>query len=348
MKKARLILLILTLALPLSAISCKRDAEPMTKTYYEYFDTVCHVSSYGNESEEEFSDRCAELEALLKKYHRLFDIYREYEGVNNLATVNKNAGVSPVKTEPELVEFLMYAKDIYTLTDGEVNVAMGAVLSLWHDHREAATSDPKSATLPTDTELAEAAKHIFIDSLIIDKKACTVYINDEKASLDVGALGKGYVAERAAEALSAAGVSSYVLNFGGNIRAVGSKPDGEGWITGITNPDPRSSQAFAARVMLSDTSCVTSGSYERYFTVNGKNYHHIIDRDTLYPAGYFTSVSVITKDSALADALSTALFSMSYDDGLALCKKIGAVEVIWVEHDGTLLMTEGINAILIK
>ncbi len=320
----------------------------MTKTYYEYFDTVCHVSSYGNESREEFSDRCAELEAILKKYHRLFDIYREYEGVNNLATVNKNAGSSPVKTDPELMEFLLYAKDIYTLTDGEVNVAMGAVLSLWRECREKAADDPKTATLPSQKALEEAAKHISIDSLVIDEKACTVYISDSQASLDVGALGKGYAAERAAEALSDAGVSSYVLNFGGNIRAVGAKPDGEGWITGITDPDTSSSQAFAARVMLSDTSCVTSGSYERYFTVDGRNYHHIIDKDTLFPSEYFASVSVVTKDSALADALSTALFSMSHEEGLALCQRLGSVEVIWVGHDGSILMTEGINAILVK
>lgn len=348
MKRLRIFLLILALILPISTISCQKSKEPMTKTYYEYFDTVCHISSYADESGEEFSGRCDELESLLKRYHRLFDIYREYEGVNNLATVNKNAGISPVKVDAELVEFLLYAKEIHTLTDGEVNVAMGAVLSIWHDRREAAADDPQTAALPTEAELTEAAKHVSIDSLVIDRASSSVYLSDAKASLDVGAIGKGYAAERAAEALEDMGASSYVLNFGGNIRTVGAKPDGEGWITGITNPDILSAQAFAARVMLSDTSCVTSGSYERFFTVSGKRYHHIIDKDTLYPAEYFASVSVITKDSALADALSTALFSMSYEDGLALCGRIGNVEAIWIKNDGSLLMTEGANAILIK
>lgn len=349
MKLIRHIILILTLAMLLGAVSCVEKEEPKTKTYYEYFDTVCHISSYrDNESKESFSETCAELENIMKSYHRLLDIYREYDGISNLATVNKNAGLSPVRVSRELIELLIYAKNICSLTEGEVNVAMGAVLSLWHSCREVAEDDPSAAAIPSKEALSKAAEHISIDAVEIDEKASTVYINDKDARIDVGAIGKGYVAERVAEKLEEKGISSYVLNFGGNIRAVGSKPDGEGWITGITDPDTQSAQAFAARIRLSDASCVTSGSYERYFTVNGKNYHHIIDKDTLYPSEYFASVSVITRDSALADALSTALFSMTYEEGLDLCRKIGGVDAIWIRIDGTLLMTDGVNEILMK
>ena len=350
MKLKRLAVLTLLLTVLLSAVSCGRGGEPRTNTYYEYFDTVSYISSYRGsvESEGEFADTCARIEEIMKKYHRLMDIYHEYDGMNNLATVNKNAGIAPVTVSEELIELLLYAKEIYVLTGGEVNVAMGSVLSLWHECREEAEADKGAAQIPHEAALRAAAEHTSIDSIVIDRSASTVYISDKDTSIDLGAIGKGYTAERAAEYLKDEGIDSYVLNFGGNIRAVGTKPDGEAWVTGITNPDALSAQAYAARISLSDSSCVTSGSYQRYFTVDGKDYHHIIDKDTLYPSEYFVSVSVITPDSALADALSTALFSMSYEDGLALCESIGEVGVIWICPDGEILMSEAINAILIK
>ena len=346
MRYIRMIVLMLTGALLLCFVSCGKKNEPKTRTYYEYFDTVCYISSYReNESEAEFSEICDELEVVMKEYNRASDIYREYEGVNNLATVNKNAGVAPVTVPEELIGLLTYGNEIYELTGGEVNIAMGAVISLWHDSREAA--EKGTAALPSESALSEASEHISIECIEIDRERLTVYINDPKAAINVGAICKGYVAERCAELLEEKGIGSYVLNFGGNIRAVGTKPNGEGWVTGITDPqDPDG--GFVTRITLSDASCVTSGSYQRYFTVENKNYHHIIDKDTLYPSEYFTSVSVITPDSALADALSTALFSMSFEEGLALCRTIGGVEAIWIDLNGEMRSTEGIDAILIK
>ena len=105
---------------------------------------------------------------------------------------------------------------------------------------------------------------------------------------------------------------------------------------------------FVKQITISDISCVTSGDYERYMKVNGKQYHHIIDKDTLMPAEYFSSVTILTKNSGLADALSTALFCMSYEDGLALVEKIGGVEVLWVYHDNSTKMTKGFEALLIE
>ena len=222
---------------------------------------------------------------------------------------------------------------MYDTTGGKRNVMLGAVLSLWHDCREAASEDPEHARIPSADALESAAKHTDISSLEIDKDANTVRITDPLASLDVGALAKGYATERAAQALEAAGVDGYVLNIGGNLRIIGHKPDGSGWTTGIK--DPQDPEQYAAKTELADTSCVTSGNYERYFTVDGVRYHHIIDPSTGMPADYFASVTVITPDSGLADALSTALFCMSYEEGLSLAQKLGNVQVLWIQADGT-------------
>lgn len=320
----------------------ERDIEPQGKAYFTYFDTVSYVYSYAGDSAEQFNDRSAEVSTILGEYHRLFDIYHEYSGINNICTINRLAGGEPVEVDRRLIDFLLYAKELYYKTDGEMNVMMGAVLSIWHDYRTAALDDPSKAEIPPEEELLEAAEHTDISLLEIDEEKLTVRLSDAKASLDVGALGKGYAAERAADYLAQDDAAGYVLNIGGNIRTIGTKPGDEEWTTGVRDPE-ESSNAFSARLRISDTSCVTSGYYERFYTVNGVRYHHIIDKDTLSPADYFASVTVLTRDSALADALSTALFCMSHEDGAALAERIGGVEVLWILPDGETVYTPGMR-----
>ena len=319
------------------------EIKPIGNANFTLFDTVSYIYSYRGDTEETFGEICEEVWTLLADYHYLFDIYHEYSGIVNLCTLNKNAGGEALEVSPKLIDFLLYAKNLYVLTGGEMNIMMGAVLSPWHDARE------DGGYIPSDEVLGEAAKHISIDSLVIDKENNTVRIADANARIDVGALGKGYATEKAARLLESKGIEHYVLNIGGNIRIIGTKSDGSSWKTGIKNP--KDTSTFAKIIYIADTSCVTSGDYERYFTVDGKRYHHIIDKDTFMPAEYFSSITVITKDSALADALSTALFCMSYEDGLALLSKIqtelGAkVDVLWIYPDGNTEMTEGFASLL--
>ena len=330
----------------LALSSCAKKAEePRTqaKSYYDFFDTVSVISSYAGDSKEEFFANCETVSSLLGEYHKLFDIYYEYSGINNLKTINKNAGKEPVKVDQKLIDFLIYAKEVYEITDGATNIAMGSVLKLWHDAREMGMDNPTKAYVPSLDSLYQAAEHTDIDKLIIDKENGTVFLADPQMSLDVGAIGKGYATEKAAGLLMEIGVTSYVLNIGGNIRAIGEKTTGEGWTTGITNPDKTSEESFVCRVIVKDTSLVTSGNYERYYVVDGKNYHHIIDPKTNMPAEYFSSVSVFANDSGLADALSTALFCMSYEDGLKIVGDIGGAKVIWVTIDGEVKFTDGID-----
>ena len=322
------------------------SAEPKGMVYFDFFDTVSYIYSYANDSQEDFQARCKGASSILLEYHKLFDIYYEHTGVVNLRTLNRNAGGEAMKVDEKLIDFLLYAKELYTLTGGEMNIMMGSVLSLWHDCREQAGNNPANARIPTEDELNEARLHTDFSALEIDEENCTVRITDPKASIDVGALGKGYATEKAAQYLRSVGAESYVLNIGGNIRIVGHKPDGTSWATGIKNPE--NPEIYVKTVMLADTSCVTSGNYERFFTVGGQRYHHIIDKDTLMPATYFSSVSIITPDSGLADALSTALFAMPYEDGLELVKKLENVEVLWITMDGTLYATEGIEKMVKK
>ena len=339
---SRGVCLILIFTSLLSFSSCKEISKaPQKKTYYDFFDTVCVISYYGNEGEEYFEETVSFIEGELEKYHRLFDAYHAYAGMSNLYTVNSAAGVSPVTVDPMLIRLIEYGKQVYELTDGEVNICFGAVTFLWKTAKEQADTYPSGASLPTKEELEEAERHTSPNLIVIDESASSVYLSDPLASLDVGSIGKGFAAERIAEALKERGDTSFVLDLGGNIRAVGSKPDGSGWITGIEDPHENEKDPFAARIELKDRSCVTSGDYRRYFTVNGKNYHHIIDRDTLFPAEYFSSVTVTAADSALCDALSTALFCMPLEDGRRLIESIDGAEALWIATNGEVFFSSG-------
>lgn len=313
--------------------------KPQGRAYFDLFDTVSYIYSYKGDSEEEFLQNADEAYYTLLKYHRLFDIYHEYEGMNNLCTVNSNPGVK-VEVDEELIEFLLYARRMCSLTSGKMNIMMGSVLSLWHDARYSETP-----YLPSEEEILDASRYTGFEYLEIDEENNSVMLLSPYASIDVGAVAKGYATEKAASVLRERGAVSYVLNIGGNIRIIGSKPDGTGWRTGVKDPsNPDSS--FIIKLSLQDTSCVTSGSYERYFVVDGVRYSHIIDPETLFPASYFDSVTVVTPSSSLADTLSTALFCMPYEEGLELASSL-SVDVVWVFTDGSVKYTDGIKALMI-
>ena len=330
--------LITLLGLLLGLFGCQssKDVKPLKWISYEFFDTFTVLYDYSGEGEESFEERRAEAESVLSLYHKLFDVYNSHEGITGVFEINKKAGQGAVKVCPELIEFLEYCKELYELTDGAVNIAMGAVLSIWHRYRE------EKKAIPTEAELSLAAEHCNIDDLVIDKAALTVELKDPYMSLDLGAIGKGYAVEKASQALIGIGAEGCVIDSGGNLRAIGTKPDGSGWSTGITNPKKPTADSYSYKLELKDSALATSGDYQRYYTVDGVRYHHIIDGETLMPAGRFSSVSVLSDSAALSDGLSTAFFIMSYEDGLQLATELG-VDVLWITTDGKMLKTEGMS-----
>lgn len=317
-------------------------------TSFAFFDTITYI--YGYEAgEQEFANMNREIQALLGEYHKLFDIYNEYDGMVNLCTLNKavDGQHQKLKVDRKIIDMLIYAKEMYALTDGKMNVAMGSVLSIWHDYRTAGIDEPWNAELPPMDALTEAAKHTDINNIIIDEENSTVWLADPQMKLDVGAFAKGYAVEMVARMIEEKGKTSYTLNVGGNIRTIGVKGNGDKWKTGIENPNDTSENIEI--VELEDQAIVTSGSYQRYYYVDGKNYHHIIDPDTLMPAEKgFLSVSVICKDSGMGDGLSTALFCMSLEEGQALVNSIDGVEAMWVSYDETKYYSNGFDQFIVK
>lgn len=344
----RRLTLVFILVLLMVTAGCRPKTTRYQAEFLGLFDTVTTIIGYA-ESKEEFTALARQVQEQLAKYHRLFDIYHNYEGVNNLKTINDHAGVAPVKVDREIIALLLFAKAQYYATGGAVNIALGPVLKIWHDYRTQGILDPHAAEVPPRHLLVEAARYTTLEGLIIDEAAATVYLSDARMRLDVGAVAKGFAVERVARQLEAEGVSSLLLSVGGNIRAIGGKPDGKGvapWKIGIKNPDPESPVPQLCNVLIRGEAVVSSGVYERYYTVDGTRYHHIIDPHTLMPADYFTSVTVISRDSGLADALSTALFILPLETGLELVEGLDGVEALWVTDSGEVISSAGFSAYL--
>ncbi len=332
MKKALCIILPLLITLSLFGCTGKRS-ERYTKTVYEAFDTVTTVVAYDTDKES-FDKHFKSFEAELKRYDMLFSIYDEYDDVVNLREINERAKTAPVECGDEILDLLEYGKECYTLTEKTVNICMGSVLSLWHEAREYSLENPKKAYIPDMSALKEASKHTDINNLVINRKNKTVYFKDDKMSLDVGAIAKGFTAQRLSAFLT--GVwNDYAVSIGGNVITSGYKnSDGNTkWNIEIENPDLKSKTALET-LSVSNQSVVTSGSYQRFFTVNGKAYNHIIDPKTLMPAENFSGVTVVTNgDFALADALSTALFILDFDEGRALIERTDGAEALWADKN---------------
>ncbi len=311
-----------------------------TATFLDVFDTRTDVVGYST-SEEEFVEQVSLLKEKLEYYHKLYDIYNSYEGMNNIKTINDNAGVAPVEVSQDIIDLLIFSKEMYELTNGQMNIAMGSVLKIWHNYRDAGINDPANAKLPPMEELQAASAYCDIERIQIDGEAMTVYLPDEHMSIDVGSIGKGYAVQRVAEYAKEIGMESALLSVGGNVCAVGSKLDGSDWRVGIQNPDTTSDEAYLGKVDVSDACVVTSGNYQRYYVVDGVRYCHIIDGDTLMPADYLASVSIVASDSGMADALSTSVFNMPFEEGLAFVNSLDGVEAMWILNDGSIEYSDG-------
>ncbi len=327
--------LIWVLCMSLLFSGCTAGSAPRryTATYLDLFDTVTTITGYES-SEEAFATAAEEIYQELHRYHQLFDIYNSYEGMANLKTLNDQAGVAPVQVDGQIIALLQDCKRYDALTEGKVNVAMGSVLKLWHQARQDALTDPENAYVPDHGLLQAAGAHTSLDAVVIDAAASTVFITDAQVQLDVGAIAKGWAAQRVCEAAP----QGYLISIGGNVCATGPKPDGSAWAVGVQDPD--GGDQFLTKLGICQGCVVTSGDYQRAYTIGETRYHHIIDPATLQPGTLWRSVSVVCQDSGLADVLSTALFLLPQDQGQALLDQCQA-QAMWVDAQGRILYSPG-------
>jgi FAD:protein FMN transferase len=295
-----------------------------------YMDTYINVKVYSN-NKSKATRALAEVNNIYRKYHNLTDKYNEYSRVINVYTLN-NTNNKKIKIAKELYDVIKYGKDAYEKTNGLINIGLGNAIDVWKDYRDSEKG------VPTYSQLSNLGSNNVSDIVLYDNN----YIELKNGvKIDLGAISKGYTTELVGKYLESVKLNKYLINAGGNVK-VGDHYQNNKYNIGIMKPKKNSSDVFKV-VKGNNISVVTSGSYERYYEYNGNRYHHIIDPITLYPPNYMLSVTIITRDSALADVLSTTLFLMNIEDGIKYINNLDNVEALWYSDSGKVYYSDGIK-----
>lgn len=326
MKKKFTILLCILSVFSCFLSGCQNQTSPITKTGF-YFDTVISVTIYDS-SKEYTLEKCMEL---AEYYENLFSPTIEGSDVWN---INHSDG-SSVSVHEETVFLLNRALYYSSLTDGLLNPAIAPLSSLW----DFSSASADSHTVPSTKDIQERLSHIDYHNIVIEEQ--TVMLTDQYGSIDLGCIAKGYIADQLKEYLLEEGVDSALINLGGNVLTIGSKPDGTAFTIGIQKPFAESG-ITQTTVSIIDSSAVTSGIYERYFEEDGVIYHHILDPATGYPVeNDLASVTILSSSSTDGDALSTSCLLLGLSDGMELIESLPGIEALFITKDGDLYYTSG-------
>lgn len=323
-----LIALVLLLLISFSASACAdkplSDSEPALKRFsargFYGFDTLTYILAY-LPSEEDFDRLNSLVEERLTYYNELYTAFEPSDKCLNVYALNESAGELCQDLDADLFDLLSAALELAKASEGAFNPTMGRVTSLWKEAGAVSRSRPADAYIPDASSLEEAGQHMDYHKLYLDAEHRSEQLLDKQIRLDLGAIAKGYAVELVAGEIQKAGFDHVLLSVGGNVRAIGSKPNDQAWQVGIQ--DPMLHDQVLETLEIRSGAVVTSGVYERNFHYDGKLYHHIIDPQSLYPSERYLSVSLIGPDSGLADGLATALFNLDEDQGNALAKKYG-------------------------
>lgn len=351
--KTKLTKILIILILISTLVACSETAEyaRYSHSFYGVFDTITQIVGYAK-SQEDFDTYMAEIEERFTELHKLYDRFNNYEGINNIKTINDNAGISPVVVEKEIMDLILFSKDLYNKTGNLTNIALGSVTDIWSYYRDEGINEPEKAEIPPMNLLQDAKEHTDMDKIIVNEEDSTIYLEDPDMKLDVGAVAKGYATEVVAREIEAKGFKSVLISAGGNIRAIGKPLDGlrDKWGVGIQNPDVSlfGDSSVLETVFITDQSVVSSGDYQRYYFVDDQILHHIVHPETLMPTDYYRQVTIITPDSGAADFYSTAIFLLPFEESKTLVESVDNLEAMWVFPDGTIEISEGMQEIMLS
>lgn len=296
--------------------------EPISKTGI-YFDTVISIDIYDSNNTsllEQCFEYCREFEETVSRTIATSEIYQ----INH-------ANGNPVEVSDVTLELLQKGVKYGELTNGKFDITVAPLSELW-DFKN------NTGTVPNEQDIKEALSHVNYKNIVIDGNM--VSLSDPKAAIDLGGIAKGYMADRLKEYLMKEGIESALINLGGNILAIGSKPDGTPFNLGIQKPFEKQGVTITS-VKTVDSSVVSSGVYERYFEKDNVIYHHILDTKTGYPCDTgLLGITILSEKSVDGDALSTSCLTLGLADGMKLIESLDGVEAIFITEDYKLIATK--------
>lgn len=318
----------------LSLTGCEKNTEPISRTGF-YFDTVIQITLYDTD-DTSVLDGCF---ALADTYEQLFSATVEGSDVWNI----NHGGSEEVTVSKETASVLKTAIEYAIMTEGAVDPTIRPLSELWHFGSE---DNPR---VPDKTDIAEALSHVSYKNIQLENNSNsetalgTVRLADPEASIDLGSVAKGYIADNMKEYLLSQGVHSACISLGGNVLAIGEKPDGSPFSIGIQKPFAPGGTSLGT-VEIRDTSVVTSGIYERCFYEDDVFYHHILDTATGYPVNNeLAAVTIICPSSTKADILSTACMCLGLLEGQQFLDRFPDVEYMLITKEGAQYCSEGFS-----
>ncbi|MBI1820373.1 MAG: FAD:protein FMN transferase [Nitrospirae bacterium] len=289
------------------------------------------VSSSEKKAEEAMTAGFAEI----KRLEQLMSVYQE---TSEFSKINQMAGIQEVSVSPEVYDIIQKGLETGRLTEGGFNLAIGPAVKLW--------GVTESQHVPTPEELNQIRPLVNLDKIILNPQIHSVFLKDKGMKIDSGGIGKGYAADRVEKVLKRHGIEAGMVAMAGDVKVFGIKPNGLPWRVGIKHP--RQPGKVLATIDLSNQAISTSGDYERFFIKDGIRYHHLLDPKTLQPARGCQSVSIIAGDGTMSDALSTGIFIMGPEKGMALIEKLPHIGGVIVDQNGKILISSNLkNKILI-
>lgn len=292
-------------------------------------DTFITITLYGCND----TDILNECFRIVRRYH---DIYSRTSNYSELYRINQSHE-HRISISPEMAEIITICKKYGEMTDGSFDLTIGAVSSLWDFKAE-------EPSIPEQASIDEALTHVDYRKIDVIEEDGQYFLikEDENAILELGGIAKGYIADKVKEYLLGAGVDSALIDLGGNILCVGTHLDGSPFRIGIL--EPFSENTYITTVNADDCSVVTSGSYQRYFEMDNRTYHHILNPSDGYPVeNGLLSVTIIAKSSVDADALSTSCFILGVKKGMELIDSLEDIHAVFIDSDFNITYSEGLN-----
>jgi thiamine biosynthesis lipoprotein len=277
----------------------------------------------------------AHIDSAVAEISRIEKLLTTFNDDSQTNQVNQNAGIQPVKVDREVFDLVARSLRISSLTQGAFDITYGSIdKSLWN-------FDVNMKKLPDAETARKAVRLINYRNIEMDGVACTIYLREKGMRIGFGGIGKGYAAEMAKAVLKQRGVESGVVNASGDLTAWGLQPNGQKWTVGIANPDL--SQDVFSYMAISDLAVATSGNYEKFAMIDGKKYSHTINPRTGLPVTGIKSVTIITTNAEIADAMATPVTIMGINTGLDLINQMKDIEAVIIDDHNRLFTSKNIN-----
>ena len=302
--------------------------EPIIRKFYA-LGTLIQFKAYGQNAEQ----ACDMVTVKINEIEDRMSVFKDFSEISH---INQNAGIAPVKVSKDTYFVIKTAAKYSRMSGGAFDPTIRPVVSLWGIQTD-------NARIPDKIEIDRDIKLVNYKDIILDDKNCSVMLRNNNQALDLGAIAKGFAVDKAKSIFYKNKIKSAIIDLGGNIFAMGNKPDETPWKIGIQDPLKRRGE-FVGTISVTDKSVVTSGNYERYFINNGKRFHHIINPMTGNPSeNGMISATIISGYSIDGDALSTCAFVMGLEKGLILAESIKGVDAIFITENKRIYTTTGIK-----